>query len=276
MDISNYPHTRCSLLCFLLLFVLLCVVTTGDAGEREDIINAREVLTVRLDSLEMEKQIRKRQGKPLGKLESESRRLRDSIAVLRKKLAGTYDGEEPPRANGPLVETLARIFHKPANIFDWLVTIIGAIALLSGALFISGLVHTIFSRARKPLRSQAPQKQQRTQTSGHTGGSPRYPPAGPSPVTDSKDENIASLRRRMKRDIDRIQRFNETASPFSNTEKTGSDSKETDAKESLRQDILHAAQQGLDYQEISRKFHVSVDQVSLIVRVASRGDTRNR
>ena len=100
-------------------------------------------------------------------------------------------------------------------------------------------------------------------------------PSSPS-TSDRGEEDIAVLRKRMKRDIERIQRFNDNSSPFSNNQESSPEKGEQDTKDTHREDIIQAAREGLNAQEISRKFHVSVDQVALILRVASKGQSRNR
>ncbi|MCP4648282.1 MAG: hypothetical protein GY852_11235 [bacterium] len=83
--------------------------------------------------------------------------------------------------------------------------------------------------------------------------------------------DITSLRKRVSKDIDHIQRFNKESSPFSAADETDEPQKEQDSSTALRNRIIHAAQEGLDTQEISRRYHVSVDQVALILRVAEKG-----
>ena len=54
----------------------------------------------------------------------------------------------------------------------------------------------------------------------------------------------------------------------------GASGRESDPQELKKPQVLEASRQGLDVSEISRRFHLSADEVSLILRMARKDDTR--
>lgn len=112
------------------------------------VLGDREVLRQRLDSLNVEMQLRKRGGKPIDDLEAESAVLRDSIVGLRASPAGGgLPAESPPggsvwdRGVAAIASFLdSALSFKPSGLFDWVIVGTGVVALLSGLLLFIGLV----------------------------------------------------------------------------------------------------------------------------------------
>lgn len=264
-------YRTCSILVFIIFFAVISLYGVSSyAGPRKEVIQKRKMLTAQLDSIEMEKQIRKRSGQSLAELESESERIHDSLSQLRNELAGGLENDPKFRKGGEstsLVGSIMRSLNKPSNAFDWIIIVIGFIALVSGIVLIGGMVHSLFSGIKKGPRGSVRAQQKKKNDYDRPVGSP-----APASKTggDTESMDITSLRKRMRKDIDHIQRFNKESSPFSDGE-TDEPQKEQDSKDMLRDRIIHAAQEGLDAQEISRRYHLSVDQVALILRVAEKG-----
>jgi len=116
----------------------------------------RQELRHRLDSLEVETQVRKRQGKPIADLESAVAALRDSLSEMREAV--------PPGAGASLTETGEKagflksltavapfleeaLAFKPRGMFDWVIVGTGLVALLSGLVLVIGL---IVGRKKRP------------------------------------------------------------------------------------------------------------------------------
>jgi ABC-type transporter Mla subunit MlaD len=104
--------------------------------------DSRDALRQRLDSLEVETQVRKRSGKPIDALEAASAQLRDSIVGMRSALppeavpvpAGG-DGAFFERTVSAFASFLDSAFSfKPAGLFDWIIVSTGVVAVLSGLL----------------------------------------------------------------------------------------------------------------------------------------------
>ena len=93
--IFSFYNLKLSTLFYYILYAVFFIGSLDSiAGQDDNVISRKEILSARLDSLEMEKQIRKRKGEPLGDLEDECRRVHDSIAALRVEIVGT-DGSIP-------------------------------------------------------------------------------------------------------------------------------------------------------------------------------------
>jgi hypothetical protein len=129
-------------------------VFAADAADRS--LELRQ----RLDSIEVETQVRKRQGRPIEDLEAVSAGLRDTLVGLR----GKAPQAAPPREDReeqrfpyldkiPYIEEI--LAFRPSGAFDWVIVGTGAVALLSGLTLIIGLF-----AGRKKKRAAVPRKQQ--------------------------------------------------------------------------------------------------------------------
>lgn len=258
--------------CIIYVFILGGVLS-GFAERNVNAIHMRKVLSAKLDSIEMEKQIRKRKGEPLTDLENESGKIHDSIAILRKQLIGTMDAV--PRSQKAIrkksyVLSFIQSLCKPTHIFDWIIIFVGGIALLSGVILIIGLIHTFFFRRKSRPSVHIPQKKSyKGQLSKESSG---IPTSVSNTAADKENRDIDSLRKRIRKDVEHIQSSNNSASPFLKLDDISESPKEQKNKDS----IIRAAKEGLDVHEISRKYHISVDQVALILRVAESGKSKNR
>jgi len=115
-------------------------------------------LRQRLDSLEVEKQVRKRQGKPMEDLEAVSAELRDSLIGLRANAPQAAPQKETEQGASsfskiPYIDDI--LAFRPSGAFDWVIVGTGAVALLSGLVLVAGLF-----TGRKKKRTAVPKKQQ--------------------------------------------------------------------------------------------------------------------
>jgi hypothetical protein len=110
--------------------------------------DSREALRQRLDSINVEVQVRKRMGKPIDDLETAAAVLRDSIVGMRS--ASPYAADEPSGASdssflssiGSMLSSLAgsAVSFRPTGLFDWIIVSTGVVAVLSGLLLFIGIV----------------------------------------------------------------------------------------------------------------------------------------
>ena len=263
-------------------YVLYAVFSLGSldsiAGQDDNPLSRKGILSARLDSLEMEKQISKRKGEPFGNLEDECRRVHDSIAALRADITGTDEsGPQHKKAMGEesFIVSLFSSFLKPTNIFDWIIIAVGFIALLSGVVLLIGITRSIFKRSGRKSSSSLYPPQKKTHTEKLRKNIHEIPPSEADRSADKSDKDIDTLRRRMHKDIENIQRFNTAESPFSPQDDVSESLADQGKIDTIRENVIRAAKEGLDIQEISRKYHISVGQVSLILRVADKGDPEN-
>jgi len=257
--------------------VVLTLFSTGawcTETQQADIVKMKGSLQQRLDSIDVEKQVRKRKGIGLEDLEKAASAIQDSIAALRVNIENR--GETPPsiRPRQAIENTglAARLVQKyaPRNVFDWVVLIVGAIAIMAGLILCIGIFFMIFRKVKRKRMIGEPVKQD-----GRPVALTNTPIGDASALAALKSEiterTIDSLRKRIG---------DEKAEPHSpavgfpapaHPDATPGPTEQSD----LKKNIVEAARQGASIAEISRRFHISTDQVSLIVRVAQKdGEAR--
>ena len=237
--------------------------STAQDSSEISIVETKRKLSERLDSLDLEKQMKKRHGISIRDIEIRQAKLIDSIQVVRQAIQ--TKAPEPLR---PLSAKAKLLFFKPASLFDWIILIVGAIAAISGILLIYGIFKSL-------TRRQTPSGNKKSKP-GKPAPIPKQPLESNARLTQTEQsgtELLANLRQRMdagqivsKADAkptvfpEDLHKSNETANP-------------KDQSENLESRIMQAAQDGLDIQEISRRFQVSADHVSLILKISG---TRHR
>ncbi len=257
----------------------LCIIFNSYA-QQDDVTTLaqhRRRISARLDSLEMEKQARKRNGDSIADLESACKSLHDSLTALRTQLSSgehavkplADDEPTPEKSSVPLL--LMQSLLKPSNIFDWVIIIVGMTALLSGIILIIGIITAIARRSKKRARQTTHAAPRKTILDRPQKTATEVSPSEASKTADTDDRGIDSLRERVRKDIKDIQRFNAGKQPLSPSD-SGSDQR--NERENIRETVIRASKEGLDTQEISRRYHVSVDQVSLILRVADKDNSK--
>jgi hypothetical protein len=246
-------------LCVLLL--LFSIVFSQTATNPPEM---KRLLTQRLDSIEVEKQIKKRSGQPLEDLEEKTASLRDSLASIKSHLVDPSYHPAPPTPHrfGSLKSMLPDNFQ-PKNIFDWIIVIIGAIAIISGFILMIGV-----------FRSSSAKKQQVRPTIRETRSAPVPPaPAFPGPIERASvkgpdlNDPLSRLRQKISEDTKNNQEdlsIPQNIPPV----KAAVRNDQTPEGATINEQVINAARQGLDIQEISRRFHLGTDQVALILKVA--------
>lgn len=287
------PATRLNMPTLLFYFVLFNLYAPFTAAENlsngiGNLVQQKQILTRKLDSLDLLKQQMKRQGVPINNVEHNQKTLRDSIALLKTSIQS--HSEHTPAAQRPS-ETIL-FFPKPSNLFDWIIVIVGFIATFSGIMLLAGVLRSIKAR-RKKIRRQRLQQQYQNNVAS-TPPPPVYPqppePAYPEPEQPNTTEaytstgkqhpplpdtgTIALLRERVKRYSPSEPEQTPTPprpvmeKPLLPPESINMSSNR--GENSLENAILEAAEDGLDHTAISKKFHVSIDHISLLLKIADK------
>ncbi|GBU22042.1 hypothetical protein R80B4_01945 [Fibrobacteres bacterium R8-0-B4] len=110
--------------------------------------DSRDTLRQRLDSLEVETQVRKRSGKPIDDLEAAGAALRDSLVAMRSNMPpagpepeGTPGGSFFSSIGAEISSFLeSAVSFKPNGLFDWIIVGTGVVAVLSGLLLFIGIL----------------------------------------------------------------------------------------------------------------------------------------
>jgi hypothetical protein len=264
-------------------------------GDSEGEVSQKSAFMDRLDSIDMEKQIRKRKGQSLDDLEKKSLLIKDSISALKKDFDRAGGTPVAPKTNATAIQRLLQANHfLPHNAFDWVVFIFAAIALIAGAILCIGLISMLLKTMKS--NKTTPIKTLRENLSLRDQDAPsEHVPASAERTSALSERRIDSLKKRMSETSESSGNPPGKAFPGSvfkgpaqepvvkaETQKDSSASDTTpisSAKQGcqpsavdLKDLILKAALEGANTTEISKKFHVSVDQVSLILRVAHRDD----
>jgi hypothetical protein len=270
---------QCSLLAAIIVgFFPLCVHAENTVTSR------KHALSEKLDSVDLEKQLRKRRGESLEDLEKTAESLKDSIAIVKQQLPGiSTEAQDSNGKNAGVGERAAgwvRPFQKflPRTFIDWMVDIIGLIAIISGVVLIIGIFGLLSKKFNKK-KKEAPLPRPLHEIFPRSYAADAYDriPKVPSGPTEEKDETITSLRKRMEEAPEKAKR-DEGVPPALDDPADGVPGKarapaaDEDTR-TLKAQVIRAAQQGLDVSEISRRFHLSSDQVSLILRIARANDT---
>ncbi len=272
--IKAYPmwlSQRCAAAFFVAFGLLTC-----NLGAQQGAVQKLRIFAERLDSLELEKQMRKRQGKSLEDLERAADLIKDSIVGERRQIssgeensalpAEAGDTEKSRSATSPTaVAGLQRWL--PKNVFDWIVVAVGGVAIISGAVLVIGLLGLVSRRLRKK-KSAAPLHEMFPRAS-------RPPNLVDSPKVqvdsaDSGEDRVELIRQRIQTsEQSSVDGPGGPAIPLDlgNTGEGTASERSADPAQ-IRNKVIAASLEGLDVLEISRRFHLSADQVSLILRIA--------
>jgi hypothetical protein len=276
MKMNQVKHSthnrRTSLMACALLLVIgfLSLEAQPDASaDLRQIVIRKKLLLSKLDSLELAKQLRKREGHSLHELEKQSGAVKQSIESLRVQLArAAENGRFPDQATGKKATNLKKFL--PQTAFDWAIAGIGAVAVLCVCVAIIGVVQIARSkksRARKRSASAAPK--------------PAVPPPElPRPYTAQSsaavdtDENdgVEALRRLVRTDTAAAPESREPVvpdhAPSQDVQPASGEAESSLSGGDIREQVLASARTGTNPREIARRLHLSYDQVRLIMRMA--------
>jgi len=237
-------------------------------------------LSQKLDSIEVEKQMKKRSGQSFEELEERTAALRDSLALLKSDLLNATEKTQQSIKLPARIRSMLPVKYQPKDLFDWFIMIIGVIAVLSGLVLIIGIF-------RLPLKKKQPLYMPVTKKLPVL---PEYPE--PLDVTRDKvqrsekavnkpesvnaeDVKITRMRTSGNQDPFKDLRRQVIDKPLQRQVPDEGNHIAIDTIEpasaipgSSNQQIIEAARHGLDIQEISRLYHLSTDQIALILKVA--------
>jgi len=142
-----------------LLITSLLLICTFNVYAADTVSAAGRVeLLLRLDSIEVEKQTLKRQGKPLRELETAASQIRDSLAAMRAHIAPSEQQRSSEKNfslpfslpfSSAVSNSFSKIAFSPRNFFDWFIIVVGIVAVLSVFLLVIGVLHTARAKKRR-------------------------------------------------------------------------------------------------------------------------------
>ena len=290
------------------LFLALLAVTISAAAPDSTVLAHRMQISVRLDSLEFEKQECKRQGRPLDALETRCRALRDSLDLFRASASGaSFSPAETASAKTQQNTKSTAVTQKssfsfqsiidmiptsirskmggiinPQSPFDWIMLLVSLIATLSGMVLLFGMISMIKDKIgpkkRKGARGLPPPPQRAALAAPKQSASSvamlqklkDTSPAKPEPkaAPTLPPEPKHSQDETAMEILRSKMRSDETSKPASTEPAQSNNSTPPITGATLRERVLSANKIGQSPEEIAKNLHVSLDQVKLILRVA--------
>jgi hypothetical protein len=257
----------------------ICSAESAPATPDNPLIEKKNRLSERIDSLDLIKQDLKRQGLVIAEIEQQQDQLRDSLKQYRSRLETAPKAVAKP-AQGNGLQFLKSI-QKPASLFDWIIIGTGIVAVFSGLLLAIGIIKAITrKRAPRRRRSDATPKPAEPRSVEKSLPAAEYPaPAIPvvtTPRTDAPPEisGVTQLRRRIEKyqitpgSFDARPEIPEPPPPPERTAPATRSVPTIADDASIEAEVVAAARSGLDVAAISRKFQLSSDHVALILKMA--------
>ncbi len=249
---------------FLLLAVLVGESWASGQDPFEELTEKRSSLSRVLDSLQVEKQLRKREGRPIDRLDARTAALRDSMEAVRRRLAALNAIRDHGESDSEGSVPSTFLSWRPGTAFDWVIIAVAATAAGSGILLLFGILaslrqanyrrkKTVSRSAPKPATEEIHKKKPVSAVENEYVG-----------VPSADSEEVDSIRLRIARDTGRFTAVSEqSTSAFSST----SSPKTTRAR------IVACLRQGKSVQQTARELQVSVDQVNLVSRIVDSDPT---
>jgi hypothetical protein len=233
-------------------------------------VEHRARLCQQIDSLDIEKQLKKRAGESITEIEERQKVLVDSLKILRSTFQNdmSYLKTQPNPDNGlfpssiagplqPIINSVTSLLN-PKSTFDWFILITSGIAFISIFILFIAIVSVIKRRLRAKKTVSRP----------HVSTPPKSVINRTSENPQLENQSITLLNDLKKRvQVTNVDpglpdiRFTPPEYHATATKSTPSTS------DNLESQVLEAYQNGLEISEISKKFHISSDHVSLIIKV---------
>lgn len=230
------------------------------------------ILSEQLDSLNLVKQNLKRKGSDITEIEVQQGKLRDSLEIVKQEINNQLSNKI--NINSTKLEKVKNIFpflKDFSDFFDLLIVGMAVLAGISGIFLIRELSRNIKLRKLK----------KREKIDSKNTSIPKPPPAYPNfpNIPPSVKEYTTREYTNGNEEEKREDKFNfkdklEDFHPSEEKETLEEQKKQEKLKSLLQEEssieekILKAAKMGFDINTISKNLHLSVDQVSLIIKVA--------
>ncbi len=253
---------------YLLFFSVASSLNATTVSRDSLIIKKRMVLITQNDSIVLLKQSYKRKGIALTELEEKQMAIHDTLRYLNNQIQNFR--YSPERTSIP--DLLRSISLKPDTIFDWIIIIVGIIAVISGVFLVFGVISIVTSKKRRSKKKK-PAQQTIIPPPQKTPVPATHPLDELRALATNTSDSVTQLKRQLKNieydnnapDRERLiqhQEPEEVMTPLPVSDNEYKRDTQTEKK------IIEAARSGASPQEISKKFHISADQISLILKVA--------
>jgi hypothetical protein len=254
-------------------------------GEEPDArIERLRLLNERIDSLEVEQQIKKRSNQSISELDAKTALIRDTITALRLALQknvrpASASGKSSEQAAGALSLSKLSLSHlslpttmrlSGIGLFDRIFIGAGAIAVV----FLTFLLFAFFkARVRRGARAaghpEALTKTKiRTPRSAPDSGEESEAKEGYAPL----DATVAKVRERLENEEKALPAAVAPEAPRRSSPTRSMPALKVQPQDpaDLSDQVIRADCEGLDIKEISRRYQIGVDQVALILKMAKK------
>jgi hypothetical protein len=246
----------------------------------DTLFTVKKKLSMLLDSLELEKQTRIRNDQSFEDLENECRKIRDSINTVKEILNSTdFSIQKPVEAvqKKSSSNSFFKSLLKPKDAFDWVIFVIGSITFLSIIILFIGICNTFLFNSAKGSKTSSAKKTMKPPIVQSSLSSSNKPDSVSDSFVDIDNKNINNLREIINNDIKSLKQFNINSSPFSTSDlKSEKNGGRLDEGLSISEKIVNSANEGLTVLEISRKYHISVNKVSLVLQIQDINKLKKR
>jgi len=274
----------------MIIVVLSMGIISSQVFSQTDIIQKKRFFSERIDSLDVEKQIRKRKGMSIEELEAEAEMLKDSLAAIKAQILSSpksnYETKNKfnNKEKNELIEKIKNIkLFQIQGLIDWIIIIVGILAALFGAVFLWGLFGIIIKKKKrqiKPMHNIFYQQQELDNFNAI--------PKVQQPKTEEKDERLEQIRKRIEKksisesqnkyEMDAEEKKEQNSTYLKKNEYIKSniyskEAKEVEKSENQKEMVLRAYREGQSISDISRKYHLSLDEVNLILRMFGNKET---
>lgn len=259
------PMNTINLQLFTILLLTLNLSAAQASGKSNQLLpltEQKKQLSITLDSLDLLKQDRKRAGHTFTDLDLKQNLIRDSLQLIRSKIQHATSTDSKSFKTPKSLQKILSSY----TAFDWFLVILATSALFAGILLLYGVMSKMLTNKRKePLVKPSQRRQFQVEnpiksqpTIGSGPGSNDY-------STTIKLQNIEDTS------------YNESApnvvanfptQPDFKADDISSKKSTSEIKNELEQKVVNAVFLGMSIQEVSRKFHLSSDHVSLIIKLS--------
>lgn len=245
-----HKSTDISKLCLLLIAILFINITSVSKPDSavSPLIQKKTQLSQSLDSLNLLKQNKKREGKSFSDIEIKENKILDSLQLIRQTIQTNISSSD----QDPKIKEKQFSLFKPPNFSDLLMLLTAIIVLFFGILLLLG-------KAKKILypNIKNSNQQKAVQTILNSEDTSSLENICETPASDNQ-KNLPQMPDPQIQSLEKKQITEELSSVDHNN----------DSKEELEAKVIKAASDGMNIQEISRLFHLSSDHVSLILRLS--------
>jgi len=232
-----------AVLLFSIVPIPSLALTTSDHNSTVlPLIQKKNAHSQSLDSLDLLKQRKKREGSSFSEIELKQKQILDSLQLIRKIIQTDVTALSQLSNN----KNQFPLFSHP-NLSDWVISVVAVTLLFTGILLLFRTVKNVLFRSSKNFISNKPANLD-TSLSNHP-------------------DNLLSGEFLDLSDIAKSQEKNEEQIHFDAKEKDPDHLDKKNDKD-LEVNILKAASEGMSVQELSRHFHLSSDHITLVLKLA--------